>query len=52
MEELLSVELELKELKWKDLYQLTLNGTSKNGNPLLVKVKLERAKMEDLYSVS
>ena len=66
MEEPLSVELELKELKWKDLYepnlakranleelnQLNLKEKSKNKKPLSVKVKLKRAKMEVLYYVS
>ena len=65
MEETLLVELELKELKWKDLYEpnltkranmedlykLNLNETSKNEKPLSVKVKLKIAEMEDLYYV-
>ena len=36
----------------EDLYQLNLNGTSKNEKSLSVKMKLKRAKMEDLYYVS
>ena len=36
----------------KDLYQVDLNGTSKNGKSLSVKVKLKRDKMEELYYVS
>ena len=36
----------------EDLYQLDLNGTSKNEKSLSVKVKLKRAQMEELYYVS
>ena len=35
----------------EDLYQLNLNGTSKNEKSLSVKVKLKRAKMEEPLSV-
>ena len=36
----------------EDLYQLDLNGMSKNEKSLSVKVKLKRAKMEELYYLS
>ena len=36
----------------EDLYQLNLNATSKNEKSLSVKMKLRRAKMEDLSYVS
>ena len=36
----------------EDLYQLDLNGTSKDEKSLSVKMKLRRAKMKDLSYVS
>ena len=51
MEDLFHPNL-VKRAIMEDLYQLDLNGTSKNEKSLSVKVKLKRAKMEELYYVS
>ena len=51
MEDLFQPNL-AKSAIMEDLYQLNLNGMSKNEKFLSVKVKLKRAKMEDLYYVS
>ena len=51
MEDLFHPNLVIRAIM-EDLYQLDLNGTSKNEKSLSVKVKLKRAKMEELYYVS
>ena len=51
MEDLFQPNL-AKSAIMEDLYQLNLNGTSKNEKSLSVKMKLRRDKMEDLSYVS
>ena len=51
MEELFHPNLVIRAIM-EDLYQLDLNGTSKNEKSLSVKMKLKRVKMEDLSYVS
>ena len=51
MEDLFQPNL-AKSAIMEDLYQLNLNGMSKNEKSISVKVKQKRAKMEDLYYVS
>ena len=51
MEDLFHPNL-VKRAIMEDHYQLDLNGRSKNEKSLSVKVKLKRAKMEELYYVS